>query len=159
MQKYPNLSPQEDEEEEKPAERVEEREPTEDTATKEEEGVKLMKVTGTELQYCCCRMMWTFCKMPLVHSLRTCLSKLYSSAHYNVQNNLFLWWSWSFDIYTGKTVRVSYINLLANITVSFEFSDYSEFCHFEIMCWLPKIIIWEFLVSELIYLIDYYSFS
>ena len=44
--------------------------------------------------------------------------------------------SWSFDIYTGKNVCVSPINLSANVAVTFEFSDYPEFCLFEIMSWL-----------------------
>lgn len=34
----------------------------------------------------------------------------------------------------GCSARVSYVNLPANVAVTFEFSDRPAFCHFEIMC-------------------------
>lgn len=62
--------------------------------------------------------------------------------------------SWSFDIYTGKNVCVSHINLSANVAVTFEFSDYPEFCHFEnnvLTILSNQKSLSECLVSELIY--------
>lgn len=80
-------------------------------------------------------------QMPFRHSLRKCLS-LYCSVHCNVQNNLF-WWSgvlasWHVHWKKWGCLYVCLTKSISECSCCFWilFSDYSEFCHFEIMCWI-----------------------
>lgn len=71
--------------------------------------------------------------MPFGHSLIKFLSRIvlctimYKVTSFDDQR------SWSFDIYTGKNECLSYINLSANVGVTFEFSVQITL-NFEIMC-------------------------